>query len=110
MEQILELTKEHQLWMENSINLIASENITSKAVKEDLASYLSHRYAEDVPNMRFHERCKFIDEIENLTAKLAKRLFEAEHANVQPTSGVVSNHHLHHVAGLGISCANVGVR
>jgi len=91
VEQILELTKDHQSWMENSINLIASENITSKAVKEVLASDLSHRYAEGVPNKRFYEGCKFIDEIENLTVKLSKKLFEAEHANVQPTSGVVAN-------------------
>lgn len=91
VEHIRELTKDHQSWMKNSINLIASENITSKAVKEVLASDLSHRYAEGLPNKRFYEGCKFIDEIENLTVKLSKRLFDAEHVNVQPISGVVAN-------------------
>ncbi len=91
VEQIRQSTIEHQKWMKNSINLIASENITSKAVKEVLASDLSHRYAEGLPNKRFYEGCKFIDEIENLTVQLAKSLFKAEHVNVQPTSGVVAN-------------------
>ncbi len=91
VEHIREFTIEHQNWMKNSINLIASENITSKAVKEVLASDLSHRYAEGLPNKRFYEGCKFIDEIENLTVQLSKTLFKAEHVNVQPTSGVVAN-------------------
>lgn len=91
VEQIRQFTIEHQNWMKNSINLIASENITSKAVKEVLASDLSHRYAEGLPNKRFYEGCKFIDEIENLTVQLSKTLFKAEHVNVQPTSGVVAN-------------------
>lgn len=91
VEHIRQSTIEHQNWMKNSINLIASENITSKAVKEVLASDLSHRYAEGLPNKRFYEGCKFIDEIENLTVQLSKTLFNAEHVNVQPTSGVVAN-------------------
>ncbi|UTB32656.1 MAG: serine hydroxymethyltransferase [Methanobacterium sp. ERen5] len=91
VEHIRQFTIEHQNWMKNSINLIASENITSKAVKEVLASDLSHRYAEGLPNKRFYEGCKFIDEIENLTVQLSKTLFKAEHVNVQPTSGVVAN-------------------
>jgi len=91
IEQIREYTKDHQNWMKNSINLIASENITSKPIKEVLASDLSHRYAEGLPNKRFYEGCKYIDKIENLTIKLSKKLFKAEHVNVQPTSGVVAN-------------------
>ncbi|ADZ09485.1 Glycine hydroxymethyltransferase [Methanobacterium lacus] len=91
IEQIREYTKDHQNWMKNSINLIASENITSKPIKEVLASDLSHRYAEGLPNKRFYEGCKYIDKIENLTVKLSKKLFKAEHVNVQPTSGVVAN-------------------
>jgi len=91
MENIREFSKDHQIWMKNSINLIASENITCKAIKEVLASDLSHRYAEGLPNKRFYEGCKFIDKIENLTIELSKALFEAEHVNVQPTSGVVAN-------------------
>ncbi|MBI5679294.1 MAG: serine hydroxymethyltransferase [Methanobacterium sp.] len=90
-QQIKELTKEHHKWMENSINLIASENITSSAVKEALATDLSHRYAEGLPGERLYEGCEYIDDIENLTIDLSKKLFNAEHANVQPNSGVVAN-------------------
>lgn len=88
---IKEATKEHHKWMKNSINLIASENLTSSSVREALASDLSHRYAEGQPCDRFYEGCGYIDQIENLTIDLSKKLYNAEHANVQPVSGVVSN-------------------
>ncbi len=91
INKIRELTEKHHVWMKNSINLIASENITSIAVREALASDLSHRYAEGLPSQRFYEGCKYIDSIENITIGLAKKLFGAEHVNVQPTSGVVAN-------------------
>ncbi|BAZ99383.1 MULTISPECIES: serine hydroxymethyltransferase [Methanothermobacter] len=90
-EKIRQLMKDHNSWMESSINLIASENITSSRVKEALLSDLSHRYAEGLPGERLYEGCRYIDEIEELTIELSKRLFRAEHANVQPTSGVVAN-------------------
>lgn len=89
--KIKELTKEHHKWMENSINLIASENITSTTVREALASDLSHRYAEGLPCERLYEGCEYIDTIENLAIDLSKKLFNAPHANVQPNSGVVAN-------------------
>jgi glycine hydroxymethyltransferase len=89
--KIKELTKKHHKWMESSINLIASENITSSSVREVLASDLSHRYAEGLPGERHYQGCQYIDEIENITIGLSKKLFNAEHANVQPTSGVVAN-------------------
>ena len=89
--KIKELTKEHHKWMEDSINLIASENITSTTVREALASDLSHRYAEGLPCERLYEGCEYIDTIENLAIDLSKRLFNAPHANVQPNSGVVAN-------------------
>ena len=89
--KIKEVTKEHHRWMENSINLIASENITSIDVREALASDLSHRYAEGLPCERLYEGCEYIDTIENLTIDLSKKLFNAEHANVQPNSGVIAN-------------------
>lgn len=88
---IKEITKEHHEWMKNSINLIASENITSLSVREALASDLSHRYAEGLPCHRLYEGCGYIDQIENLTIDLSKKLFHAEHVNVQPVSGVVAN-------------------
>jgi glycine hydroxymethyltransferase len=89
--KIKELNKKHHKWMENSINLIASENITSTAVREALSSDLSHRYAEGLPCERLYEGCEYIDEIENMAIDLSKKLFNAEHANVQPNSGVVAN-------------------
>lgn len=89
--KIKEITKEHHKWMENSINLIASENITSTSVREALASDLSHRYAEGLSGCRLYEGCKYVDEIEDITVNLSKKIFNAEHANVQPISGVVAN-------------------
>jgi glycine hydroxymethyltransferase len=89
--KIKELTKEHHNWMENSINLIASENITSTSVREALASDLSHRYAEGLSGCRLYEGCKYVDQIEDITVELSKKIYKAEHANVQPISGVVAN-------------------
>ena len=89
--KIKEITKEHHNWMENSINLIASENITSTSVREALASDLSHRYAEGLSGCRLYEGCKYVDQIEDITVELSKKIFKAEHANVQPISGVVAN-------------------
>ena len=85
------LIKDHTNWMKNSINLIASENITSSQVKIALASDLSHRYAEGLAGQRLYEGCKYIDEIEELTIDLSKKLFNAEFVNVQPVSGVTAN-------------------
>lgn len=89
--EIKELTIEHHERMKNSINLIASENITSARVREALATDLSHRYAEGLPGERLYEGCEYIDIIENIAIDLSKKLFNAEHANVQPISGVVAN-------------------
>jgi glycine hydroxymethyltransferase len=89
--KIKEITKKHHEWMKNSINLIASENITSTSVREALSTDLSHRYAEGLPGKRFYEGCQYIDQIEEMTIELSKKIFRAEHANVQPISGVVAN-------------------
>jgi glycine hydroxymethyltransferase len=89
--QIKEITKGHHEWMKNSINLIASENITSWSVREALASDLSHRYAEGLCGERFYEGCYYIDQVEDICINLSKKLFKAAHANVQPISGVVAN-------------------
>jgi glycine hydroxymethyltransferase len=89
--EIKDLTKKHHEWMKNSINLIASENITSISVREALATDLSHRYAEGLPGKRFYEGCQYIDDIEEITINLSKKIYNAQHANVQPISGVVAN-------------------
>lgn len=90
-QEIENLTRQHHDWMKNSLNLIASENITSRAVREAMASDLSHRYAEGLPGERLYEGCTYIDAIEDITIDLSKKLFGADHANVQSTSGVIAN-------------------
>ncbi len=82
--------KHHELYT-NALPLIASENITSNPVRMLLASDLSHRYAEGDVGNRFYQGCKYIDEIEEKALQYAKELFDAEHVNVKPVSGVNAN-------------------
>lgn len=89
--KVRELLKEHHRWFGKSLPLIASENITSMLVREVCASDFSHRYAEGKPGKRFYQGCRYIDEVELLAERLAKKLFEAPYVNVQPTSGTVAN-------------------
>ena len=85
------IMKEHTETMKNSINLIASENITSLDVKTAVASDLSHRYAEGQAYERFYQGCKYIDEIEDKVKKMSCKLFDTDYVNVQPISGVTAN-------------------
>jgi glycine hydroxymethyltransferase len=73
------------------INLIASENYTSRAVLEAQGSFLTYKYAEGYPGKRYYRGCDNLDEIEELAVKRAKELYKAEHANVQPHSGSQEN-------------------
>ncbi len=73
------------------INLIASENYTSRAVLEAQGSFLTYKYAEGYPGHRWYGGCENMDTIENLAINRAKELFKAEHANVQPHSGSQAN-------------------
>lgn len=83
--------KKHHKWMEESLTLIASENVTSAFVREVSASDFGHRYAEGKPGKRLYQGCKYVDEVENIAVDLAKKLFGVEYVNVLPTSGVVAN-------------------
>ena len=74
-----------------SINLIASENYASKAVLEAQGSVLTNKYAEGYPGRRYYGGCEFIDIAESIAIDRAKKLFEIEHANVQPHSGAQAN-------------------
>lgn len=74
-----------------TINLIASENYTSRAVREATGSVLTNKYAEGLPGKRYYSGCKHVDSIEQLAIDRAKALFGAEHANVQPHSGTSAN-------------------
>ena len=73
------------------IELIASENFVSAAVLEAVGSVLTNKYAEGYPGKRYYGGCEFVDEVERLAIDRAKRLFDAEHANVQPHSGANAN-------------------
>ena len=76
---------------QNQIELIASENIVSKAVLEAQGSILTNKYAEGYPAKRYYRGCEFVDVVENLAIERAKKLFNAKFANVQPHSGSQAN-------------------
>ena len=73
------------------LELIASENFVSEAVLEAMGSVFTNKYAEGYPGKRYYGGCEFTDVVENLARDRAKRLFGAEHANVQPHSGSQAN-------------------
>lgn len=90
-DHTLELLRKHHDWMKTTVNLIASENVTSPAVREALICDFQHRYAEGWPGERVYAGCVYIDQVELLAIDLAKQIFRAEHANVQPVSGLAAN-------------------
>ena len=73
------------------LNLIASENIVSKAVLEAQGSVLTNKYAEGYPSKRYYGGCEHVDVSENLAIERAKKLFDCKFANVQPHSGAQAN-------------------
>lgn len=73
------------------IELIASENFTSRAVMEAMGSHLTNKYAEGYPGARFYGGCEYVDEVENLAIERVKKLFGSQFANVQPHSGSQAN-------------------
>lgn len=88
---ILNLIKDHHKWFNESIPLIASENIPSPAVREAIVSDFGNRYAEGWPGERVYAGCRYIDQVENICNDLAKKVFRAEFADCRATSGVVAN-------------------
>ncbi len=76
---------------QHNIELIASENIVSKAVLLAAGSILTNKYAEGYPGKRYYGGCQYVDIVENIARERAKKLFGAEHANVQPHSGANAN-------------------
>ena len=79
-----------------TLEMIASENFVSKAVMEALGSVLTNKYAEGYPGKRYYGGCEHVDIAENLAIERAKKLFNAEHANVQPHSGSQANMAVYH--------------
>lgn len=90
-EEIYLATEEEFLRQQNNVELIASENIVSKAVLEAQGSILTNKYAEGYPNHRYYGGCEFVDKIEQLAIDRLKTLFCAQFANVQPHSGSQAN-------------------
>jgi glycine hydroxymethyltransferase len=93
------IEKQHE-WRGSCLNLIASENVTSPAVREAVISDFGHRYAEGLLGGksnglqlfdRFYQGTKYFDKVEALAMKLTEDLFDAEHANVVPVSGAIAN-------------------
>lgn len=86
------LTLEKELArQQRNIELIASENIVSKAVMEAMGSYFTNKYAEGYPGKRYYGGCEYVDQVENLAIDRLKALFGSDHANVQPHSGSQAN-------------------
>ena len=76
---------------ESTLELIASENFTSKAVMEMAGRVMTNKYAEGYPGKRYYGGCEFVDEAENLARERLKKLFNAKYTNVQPHSGSQAN-------------------
>ena len=89
--EIFDLMEEELKRQREGIELIASENFASKAVMEAMGSHLTNKYAEGYPSKRYYGGCEIVDNIEEIARNRAKKLFGAEHANVQPHSGSQAN-------------------
>jgi len=89
--QIWNIIKKEEQRQSDAINLIASENIAPREIREAMASVLANKYAEGYPGKRYYSGCQFVDEIETIAIERAKNLFGAEHANVQSHAGSQAN-------------------
>tara|TARA_R110002111_G_scaffold25187_9_gene55454 strand:- start:2707 stop:3975 length:1269 start_codon:yes stop_codon:yes gene_type:complete len=99
---IFDLIGKEEDRQKRGIELIASENFTSKQVMEAAGSVLTNKYAEGLPNKRYYGGCEVVDEIEQIAIDRAKALFGASWANVQPHSGAQAN------AAVFLACLNAG--
>ena len=88
---VFEAIKNETKRQEQGIELIASENFTSRSVMEAVSSTMTNKYAEGYPKARYYGGCKFVDDVENIAIDRAKQIFNAEHVNVQPHSGSQAN-------------------
>jgi len=90
-QEIADIIEKERLRQLNGLELIASENVVSRAVLEAMGSIMTNKYAEGYPGKRYYGGCEFHDMAENLARDRLKQLFGAEHANVQPHSGTQAN-------------------
>ncbi|AND85164.1 aminotransferase class I/II-fold pyridoxal phosphate-dependent enzyme [Clostridium tyrobutyricum] len=90
-KQVYDIVEEERVRQEDGIELIASENFTSQSVMEAMGSYLTNKYAEGYPGKRYYGGCYVVDKVEDIARDRLKKLFGAEHVNVQPHSGSQAN-------------------
>jgi glycine hydroxymethyltransferase len=96
--QVLAAIQAEETRQRDEIELIASENYTSRAVMQAVGSVLTNKYAEGLPGRRYYGGCEHIDTVESLAIERVKQLFGAEHANVQPHSGATANQAVYYAA------------
>lgn len=89
--EVSTIIRKEETRQEQNLELIASENITSRAVREAVGSVMTDKYAEGYPGKRYYGGCEYMDEVESLAIDRAKKLFGAAWANVQPHSGANAN-------------------
>ena len=89
--EIYEVLEQELMRQQEHLELIASENFVSEAVMQAMGSHLTNKYAEGYPGKRYYGGCQVVDVAENLAIERAKKLFGADHANVQPHSGAQAN-------------------
>lgn len=95
-KEIFDILKKETNRLNSDIDLIASENLVTPTVLEAAGSVFMLKYAEGYSGKRYYAGCEFIDEVESLAIERAKKLFGAEHANVQPHSGSNANIGIYH--------------
>lgn len=95
---IFDLIKKEESRQQNTIDLIASENITSTAIMQATGSVLTNKYAEGYPGKRYYAGCEVVDAVEQIAIDRCKQLFKAEHANVQPHAGCQANMAIYYAA------------
>ena len=89
--QVAQIIRQEEARIENTLDLIAAENHAPRSILEAQGSIFSTKAAEGYPGRRFHAGCMFADELESLAIQRARQLFGADHANLQPHSGVSAN-------------------
>jgi len=90
-DKVLEFVEGHEKWRSSTINLIASENITSPSAIKAIASGFMHKYAEGWPKQRYYQGCKYVDEVELIGVDLFCKLFQSDFADLRPISGTNAN-------------------
>lgn len=89
--EIAQAMEDEMTRQRSNLELIASENLVSKAVMAAMGSHLTNKYAEGYPGKRYYGGCEYVDVVENLARERAKKLFGCEYVNVQPHSGAQAN-------------------